>query len=272
MQANPNLRQPGEITGILENQHGLAKSQDFERVTGARKLNPSEYTFNQQLGYVTLSRQLQNDEVLAVSYEYNYQGRNFKVGELTEDYQNRSEDELIFLKMLRPSKINTLVPTWDLMMKNIYSLNASGIEQQAFQLRVIYRDDDTGIDNPSLHEGERTKDVPLIEIMGLDKLNQNGDPQKDGNFDFVEDVTINTDRGFVIFPFLEPFGNRLDEQFLPSEQFLKQKYVFDTLYNTTRADAQLISRLNKFFLREAYKVVHRMKSTSMLFKLQKVVW
>lgn len=247
--ANPALRQPGEITGILENQHGFAKSQDFERVTGARKLTPSEYTFNQQLGYVTLSRQLQNDEVLAVSYEYNYQGRRYKVGELTEDYQNRQEDELIFLKMLRPSKINTLVPTWELMMKNIYNLNASGIEQQAFQLRVIYRDDDTGIDNPSLHEGERTKDIPLVEIMGLDQLNQNGDPQKDGNFDFVEGVTINPDRGYIIFPYLEPFGNRLESQFLPSEQFLKQKYVFDTLYNTTRADAQLISRLNKFFLK-----------------------
>lgn len=248
LQGDPNLRQADQVSTILENQHSLEKGQDFERVTGARKLDPSEYTFNKELGFVSLNRQLQSDEVLAVSYEYNLNGRNFKVGELSEDYQNRTEDEVIFMKMLRPSKINTRVPTWDLMMKNIYNLNAAGIDRQSFQARVIYRDDDTGIDNPSLHEGENTKDIPLIELMGLDRLNQNGDPQKDGNFDYVEGITINPDRGYIIFPFLEPFGSQLEKQFLPSEQFLKEKYVFDTLYATTKADAQLVSRLDKFFI------------------------
>lgn len=249
LQTNPNLRQADQVSTILEGQHGLEKGQDFERVTGARKLDPAEYSFNRELGFISLSRQLQNDEVLAVSYEYNFRGRNFKVGELTEDYQNRTEDEVIFLKLLRPSKINTRVPTWDLMMKNIYNLNAAQIDRQSFQLRVIYRDDDTGIDNPSLHEGQNTKDIPLIEIMGLDRLNQNGDPQKDGNFDYVEGVTINPDRGYMVFPVLEPFGEQLERQFLPSEQFLKEKYVFDTLYRTTKADAQLVSRLDKFFIK-----------------------
>ncbi len=249
LQTNPSLRQADQVSSILEGQHGLEKGQDFERVTGARKLDPAEYTFNRELGFLSLSRQLQNDEVLAVSYEYNFRGKNHKVGELTEDYQNRTEDEVIFLKLLRPSKINTQVPTWDLMMKNIYNLNAAQIDRQSFQLRVIYRDDDTGIDNPSLHEGQNTKDIPLIEIMGLDRLNQNGDPQKDGNFDYVEGVTINPERGYMVFPKLEPFGKTLEDQFLPSEQFLKEKYVFDTLYRTTRADAQLVSRLDKFFIK-----------------------
>ena len=137
--------------------------------------------------------------------------------------------------------------------ENIYNLNSAAIEKQAFQLRVIYRDDDTGIDNPSLHEGENTKDIPLIEIMGLDRLNQNGDPQKDANFDFVEGVTINSERGYVMFPYLEPFGDRMEGQFLPNEQFLKEKYVFDTLYQTTRADAQLVSRLDKYFIKGSFQ-------------------
>ena len=98
--ANPNLRRPDQISSILEGQHGLEKGQDFERVTGARKLDPSEYYFNRELGFISLTRQLQNDEVLAVSFEYNYQGRRYKVGELTEDYQGRSEDDVIFLKLL----------------------------------------------------------------------------------------------------------------------------------------------------------------------------
>ncbi len=246
--ANPSLRQSDQIGPFLE-RNGLENAQDYVRVSGARKLTPTEYYFNAELGYLSLTRQLQNDEVLAVSFEFNYQGRRYRVGELTEDYQNRPEDEVIVLKMLRPSKINTRVPTWDLMMKNIYNLNSAQIEKQGFQLRVIYRDDDTGIDNPSLHEGENLKDIPLIRVFGLDKLNQNGDPQPDANFDFVQDVTINTQRGYMVFPILEPFGPTLEAQFRPDEQFLKDKYVFDTLYRTTRADAQLISRLNKFFLR-----------------------
>jgi len=249
MLADPDLREPDLISSALESQYGLQRSQDFEKVTGARKLDPSEYYFNRELGFISLSRQLQNDEVLGVAFEYNYQGRNYKVGEMSEDYQSRSEQDIIFLKMLRPSKINTQVPTWDLMMKNIYNLNAAQIDKQSFQLRVIYRDDNTGIDNPSLHEGTNTKDIPLIELMGLDRLNQNGDPQKDANFDYVEGVTINPERGYMIFPFLEPFGSQLERQFLDSEQFLKDKYVFDTLYRTTRADAQLISRLNKLFIK-----------------------
>jgi len=245
---NPLLRQSDQIGPFLESQ-GLEKARDYVRVTGARKLGPTEYYFNQELGYLSLTRQLQSDEVLAVSFEFNYQGRRYKVGELTEDYQNRPEDQVIVLKMLRPSKINTRVPTWDLMMKNIYSLNSAQVEKQGFQLRVIYRDDDTGIDNPSLHEGENLKDIPLVQTFGLDKLNQNGDPQPDANFDFVEDITINTQRGYMVFPVLEPFGRTLEAKFRPDEQFLKDKYVFDTLYRTTRADAQLISRLNKFYLR-----------------------
>ena len=245
-----SLRQSDQVSSFLESE-GLENSRDYVRVTGARKLGPNEYNFNPELGYLSLTRQLQNDEVLAVSFEYNYQGRRFKVGELTEDYQNRPEDEVIVLKMLRPNKIDTRVPTWDLMMKNIYNLNAAQIEKQGFQLRVIYRDDDTGIDNPSLHEGENLKDIPLVQVFDLDDLNQNGDPQPDANFDFVDGVTINTQRGYMIFPQLEPFGDRtLGRKFnLPQEQFLFDKYVFDTLYRTTRADAQLISRLNKFFIR-----------------------
>ena len=246
---DPRLRQADQLSSILEDEKGLEKALDFEKVTGARKLDPSEYYFNSQLGFISLSRQLQSDEVLAVSYEYSYQGRRFKVGELTEDYQNRTESEAIFLKLLRPSKINTQVPTWDLMMKNIYNLNASNISKEAFQLRVIYRDDKTGIDNPSLHEGENTKDVPLIRIFGLDKLNQSGDPQPDANFDFVEDVTINTERGYMLFPVLEPFGQTLENKFAAGEQFLVDKYVFDTLYRTTKADAELVSRLNKFYIK-----------------------
>ncbi len=248
LQNTAGIRNANATSEILTSQFGLVKATDFEVITSARKLNESEYTFNSELGYITLNRKLQNDEALAVAFQYTYNGQAYKVGELTEDYQNRPDDEVIFLKLLRPTKINTEVPTWDLMMKNIYSLNANQVSREGFQLRVVYRDDNTGIDNPSLHEGENTKDIPLIRLLKLDQLNQNNDPPADGNFDFVEGITIDPELGTIIFPVLEPFGNQLEQQFLESEQNLINKYVYDALYETTKADAELITTKNKFFL------------------------
>jgi len=247
--STPGLRDIDQAADILNSQYNFTKATDYESVTAARKLDEREFTINRQLGTLTLLRKLQNDEVLAIAYEYTYNGQVYKVGELTEDYQNRSDAEAIFLKMLRPTKIDVSVPTWDLMMKNIYSLNATQVTRDGFQLRIVYRDDKTGIDNPSLHEGKRTKDIPLLRLFNLDRLNPNNDPQPDGNFDYVTNLTINEASGLIIFPVLEPFGSTLRSYFDPAtEANLIEKYVYDTLYRTTKADAELDVGKNKFFL------------------------
>lgn len=226
---------------------GLINGVDFETVTSARKLDAQEYMIDPELGLISLVRKLQNDEVLAVSFDYSFRGQNFKVGELREDYESRVEDEVIFLKLLRPRSIAPQLSTWDLMMKNIYSLRASQISEEGFQLRIIYRDDKTGIDNPSLQESS-LKDKPLIRLMRLDRLNQNNAEVPDGNFDFIEGKTIRTQNGLIIFPVLEPFGKHLEAQFLPGEENFIKKFVFDTLYRTTKADAEQVTALNKYFI------------------------
>lgn len=246
--SNPSFRPFDNASTAIANDLNLVKGTDFEQINGARKLASNEYTFHKALGYLSLSRKLQNDEVIAVSYEYTYNGQSYKVGELSEDYQNLSENEIIFLKMLRPARINTQIPTWDLMMKNVYNFNANQIQKEGFQLQIIYRDDRTGMDNPSLLEGQNVKDVPLIRLMNLDNLNPQNDPQPDGNFDFVPGLTILPEQGVLVFPVLEPFGKNLKDHFLASETNLVDKYVYDTLYNTTQADAELVTRLNKYYI------------------------
>ncbi len=262
---NSDQRNSDQINGFLEGL-GLSEGLDFEKITSARKLDFNEYTVNTKLGYITLFRKLQNDEALAVSYQYSFNGRPFTVGELSRDYTNLDEDKVVFLKMLRPRKISITaapeqgepeerVPTWDLMMKNIYSLNATNVSPDGFQLRVIYRDDNTGIDNPQLQEGVVTSTTPLIEVLGLDKLNPNNDPQRDGNFDFVEDITIDTETGTIMFPFLQPFSDALRQAFSgdPREDELIAKYAYDELYSSTLIDAQLVSEKNKFLLQGLFQ-------------------
>jgi cell surface protein SprA len=242
------------ITGLLENGAiPLRNGVDFEKITSARRLNETEFTFHRQLGYITLSRKLQNDEVLAVSYEYTYRGVPYKVGELSEDYGSDASDKPIFMKLLRQRNLSTLLktPNWNLMMKNVYSLTGGQISQEGFQLRVIYRDDQSGIDNPNFQE-PAFKDRPLIEVFGLDRLNPVNDPQPDGNFDYVEGITVSSQNGLIIFPYLEPFGEGPLKSLFGTDEALIQKYSYDTLYRTTKADAELFATKNKFWLKGFY--------------------
>ncbi|QDK82742.1 cell surface protein SprA [Spirosoma sp. KCTC 42546] len=253
--ANAAFRQVDQTNDQLTNTFQLAKGTDFDLLRGAKRLTDREYRLQADLGYISLVTPLRNDEILAVAYEYTYQGRRYKVGELTEDYQSRKGDEVLVLKLLKSATLrnNLQLPMWNLMMKNIYPLNTSQITRQGFQLRIIYKDDLTGIDNPNLQEGRRTQNRPLVQLFGMDRLNQQLDAQPDGNFDYVENYTIDSRYGKIIFPVLEPFGSYLERQFDADEDNYKAKYVFNQLYRTTKADAAQLADKNKFFLKGSFQ-------------------
>ncbi|WP_231590745.1 T9SS outer membrane translocon Sov/SprA [Hymenobacter terrenus] len=257
------------VDNFLQGAQGLTKNVDFERVR-ARKLDTREYTFNPQLGYISLNTALLPDQVLGVSYEYLYNGKTYKVGELSGDYNNVGPEDVIFLKMLRasnpgigvlptdrpdpqnPGQTTRNTPTWDLMMKNIYPLNASQLQRDNFQLQIVYKDDETGVDLISLKEGARLTNRPLIEVLNLDNVNSNNDKLPDGNFDFFQGITIDPELGKVIFPNVQPFGSYLRSQ-LTGEQALIDKYVYSELYDQTQSDAQQRQEKDKFFLRGRFQ-------------------
>jgi len=246
-------RQNNQIDDFLEGR-GMQKTIDYEHIGTARRLDAQEYTFNAQLGYISLNTTLLPEQTLAVSYEYTVNGKTYQVGELQEDYQNVEENQAIFMKMLRSTNAAPLdLPIWDLMMKNIYSLNASQITRENFQLRIIYKDDETGVDIPSLKEGGKLQDIPLVEVFNLDNVNTNNDPPRDGNFDFISGITIDPDNGRIIFPLVEPFGTYLNSQFTDAETNLREKYVFEELYNLTQTDAQQFTDKDKFYIKGRYQ-------------------
>ena len=76
----PELRQIEGVTTALTPDY--TASSDYERIESARRLEPSEYTLHPTLGYVSLSAPLAPDEVLAVAYEFTYQGQVYRVGSL----------------------------------------------------------------------------------------------------------------------------------------------------------------------------------------------
>ncbi|MHC2992821.1 gliding motility-like protein [Pontibacter sp. HJ8] len=226
---------------------GLQKAVDFEHVR-ARRLDPREYKFNPQLGYISLTTALLPDQVLGVAFEYTYNGKTYKVGELLEDYQNLRDDQIIHMKLLKATNPALDYPTWDLMMKNVYSLDATQVTRENFQLQVIYKDDETGVDITSLKEPSPIQNLPLVEVLNLDNVNSNNDKPRDGNFDFLPGITIDPETGRIFFPVVEPFGSYLATKFA-GRQDLIDRYVFQELYEQTQTDAQQNAIKAKFFLK-----------------------
>src|SRR5258706_4727747 len=77
-----NFRDPAVVNTLLL-ARGLKPVNDFEK-TFARKLDSTEYYYNPQVGFLSLNVQLQPDEVLAVAYQYTYNGRVYQVGEFSQ--------------------------------------------------------------------------------------------------------------------------------------------------------------------------------------------
>ncbi|RAU82625.1 cell surface protein SprA [Pontibacter arcticus] len=225
---------------------GLQKGVDFEHVR-ARKLEANEFKFNPQLGHISLTSALLPDQVLGIAFEYTFNGRTYKVGELLEDYQNLQDDAVIHMKLLKATNPALEFPTWDLMMKNVYSLDATQINRENFRMQIIYKDDETGVDITSIKEASPIQNIPLIEVLNLDNVNTNNDKPSDGNFDFLPGITIDPDNGRIYFPQVEPFGSYLASKLAGNPELI-DRYVFQELYEQTQTDAQQNNVKAKFFL------------------------
>ena len=246
---SPGTRGIGTVVSSLQGL-GLKGRIDFEK-TFARKLNPSEYSFNPQLGFVSINSQLQPDDVVGVAYEYTNNGKVYQVGEFAQNLPPDSTNpKVLFLKMLKSTAPDPTVPLWDLMMKNIYSLGSSGVSNDEFILNIFYLDPGGG-EKRYLPEGPQAG-VPLINLLNLDRLNNQNDPQPDGRFDYVEGLTINSQQGKIIFPVLEPFGDDLKSVFAGNTQ-LEKKYLYKLLYDSTKNIAIQFPQFNRFLMKGSFK-------------------
>ncbi|RZL31011.1 MAG: cell surface protein SprA, partial [Pedobacter sp.] len=160
-------------------------TDNFAKLSYARKLTEREFNFQPQLGYISLNNPLNADEILAVSYRYTFNGVEYQVGELSTDVPfDQGTPKVLFAKLLKNETIKTNLPTWDLMMKNIYSIGGYQISNQNFKLDIFRIDDKTGIEMPLIREGSRTELKQYIALTNLDQLNQQKEKKPDGVFDF----------------------------------------------------------------------------------------
>ncbi len=237
----------------------MVAGEDFEKIENARKLDPSEYSFNSKLGFISLFTSLNTDQALAVAFQYSVIGVDsvFQVGEFSDETANTSQT--LVVKLLKSTSLSTQVPMWDLMMKNIYSIGAYRVNRDNFIFNILYSGNENGVPTGYFTRGpERIQGMPLIEFFNLDNLDNQLNPPGDGVFDFIDNAatnggTINSSNGRIYFTVNEPFGRSyLRKRFGEDNQDFADFYAFDTLYRATKTIAEQQTEKNKYLLEGFY--------------------
>lgn len=148
---NSNIREMA--TANLGFNGTVSEGQDYSKLENARKLNPNEYSFHPQLGYISLQQKLANDEVLAVAYQYTIGDKVYQVGEFGNDGIDATTvvgdtpatqaiiTQSLVLKMLKSNLTNVKNPIWNLMMKNIYQIPGGyQLKKEDFRFNILYSD------------------------------------------------------------------------------------------------------------------------------------
>ena len=237
----------------------MVSGRDFEKIENARRLSASEYSLNSKLGFISLNINLNSNQTLAVAYQYTIVGSDqvYQVGEFSD--QGINTPKVLVAKLLRGTTVNTSMPIWNLMMKNVYNIKAYQISANDFMLNIFYNGNSNSTPMGYFTEGPNdVKGVSLLHLLGLDNLTQQNNPIPggDGVFDFINGAqttggTINASNGRIYFPVLEPFGSHLRQVFSENAD-LANKYAFDSLYTMTKTSAEQFSEKNKFSLRGYY--------------------
>lgn len=248
------VRSVNSISSYMEGL-GFSGGKDYEKVESARLLNSNEYTFNSQLGFITLSQPLANDQILAVAFQYQVIGDTtvYQVGELTTDGVN--DPNTLIVKLIKGSAVNSRSPLWKLMMKNVYFLKSTQISRDNFRLNVLYENPEGGVGIGYFTEGP-LEATPLVQVFGLDRMDASQSYYyPDGVFDWFDSAafkggTIQATTGRIFFPYVEPFGKDLREML--GDNTLANRYCFDSLYTMTQTLAQQYADKNKFYLEGYY--------------------
>jgi len=239
----------------------MVAGEDYVKLENARKLKSSEYTVNTKLGFISLNTTLNPDQVLAVAYQYTIIGSNkvYQVGEFSD--QGIVAPNCLVVKLLKSNTLNTKMPMWDLMMKNVYPIGAYQVQRDDFRLNLLYTGNDQGVPTGYFTKGpEGTTGIPLIHLFGLDRLDNLQNPIKggDGLFDFIDGAAINggtiqASNGRIFFTSLEPFGEYIRDSIFPNDPDYADFYAYDSLYTLTKTGAEQYPEKNKYILEGMYK-------------------
>jgi cell surface protein SprA len=205
----------GAPGSYLESTKDLSSS-DFQVGKFKRLEKGRDYDIDQVLGYLTMRQRVQESEALAIAFRYRANGKTSQIGDFSTETGGsnggQNEDKIV-LKLIRPVQLRQPAPeanfnpaAWYFEMRNIYRLPGRSISPAEFDLQVYYEPPgQTASKTLPAVGGTQT----VLQILGLDRVNEDQALSPDDVFDFLVNYTIIPGDGTLIFPYLEPFGNRL---------------------------------------------------------------
>jgi motility/secretion related protein SprA len=200
---------------------GQREKQGFKRLKEG-----DDYNFNDGRGFIWLNQSARDAEVLAIAFETD-QGQT---GTLFKDISDSAFTNAPVFKLIKPKSMQpSNVETWPLMLKNVYSLGGTRIEEEGFDVQIKYN---VGGQEEKLQQVEPRE--TFLYLMGLDRRDPNGAevPSGDTKID-ISQYTLNLSEGTLIFPALNPFEPEVGGDFE-----IDTSYFVD-IYNTTNtADLQ----------------------------------
>lgn len=162
---------------------------------------------------IRLRQRLGADKALAIRYRMSRFGNVVTVG----DYGNfpvtpidppPNPDEFIQAELICPPEDELNPPsvegdpyssTWHMMMRNVYSIGTSGLEDANLEVKIREVGTIKGTAEIQSETGER-----YLQIFGLDRYDNTGDWGDDGLVDVIQGV-VNFRWGYMMFPWFEPF-------------------------------------------------------------------
>ena len=169
-----------------------------------------DYTVDTQLGWLSLTSRLTEDEVLAVAYQYRTtDGRLVTVGDYLQPAQSAAQTgPRTILKLLRAPDPVPEDPLWDLTLRNVYRVGGGSLEANSFDLDLTF--EPPGGTASEIPEGLSLGGRTLLAAFGLDRLDEQGAPRADNTFDFRRGYTVDPGTGRVIFPVRQPFADYVE--------------------------------------------------------------
>lgn len=182
----------------------------IERAFFERLEQGKDFEYDEARGFISLSQEVRDNEILAVAFQTDLG----KTGTIGEDITDTTR--ALVLRLLKPQSMKPAdSETWPLMMRNVYGLGGSNIEQEGFDVRIEY----------NLNGDHETNDAQynktFLNLMGLDVRDENGSTIEGGDKKIDDNsMIVNRSQGVLIFPGLQPFNP------LPESRF-----IIDTTYN-----------------------------------------
>lgn len=193
------------------------------------ELDRSEFLVDARGYLIITNRRVQRSHTLAVAYR-TADGRVF--GDLNFIQDPSNPDAKIRLKLIHARQQRPEFPTWDLAWRNVYFLGNRNIDPQGFELEILR-------EVPGQEAVDNQSGTPYLQIFGLDRhTNGASESSPPDNLIDIDGGTnlpgLNLLTGHLVFPDLEPFGERgVGAETLADDARVPE--IYNTTNNTTRA-------------------------------------